>query len=188
VSPTDKVIREIQKLSLQLDVITAGTHWRDNDMSHVAKDLSVCERRVYSIIQMIEGMQQDADTQWRTAITFTEYMRTALDRVHAWTTPLTLARTNNAEPCDEWFEQAGTINDMWCSKLLNDDATVPSLELVRKVRQRNLQHFGEQYEFCHCSDDFEGCFDSFELRVGITEKPRYKSSSSDDGSSDEIGR
>jgi hypothetical protein len=29
-----------------------------------------------------------------------------------------------------YFEQADTINDMWCSKFLNDDATVPSLEVV----------------------------------------------------------
>jgi hypothetical protein len=83
VFPEDKVTREIRKRNQQLDVITAGTHWSDNDMSSVAKDLSVCERRMPSIIQIIEGMQQDVDTQWRTAITFTEFMKTALDRVHA---------------------------------------------------------------------------------------------------------
>jgi hypothetical protein len=54
------------------------------------------------------------------------------------------------------------------------------------VRQRNLQNFGEHYEFYQYSDDFEGCFEAFELRVGISEDLRYESSSSaHDGSSDE---
>jgi hypothetical protein len=190
VSSEDKFKREMQKLRVKLDVIAAGTHWRENDMRHVAGNLNVHASRVNSIIKSIESMQ-DVDTLWRTAITLTEYTKIPLDIVHAWIAPLTLTRTDKAEPCDDssddWLEQVVTaVNAMWCRKLLDDKATVPSLELVRAVRQRNVQNFTEQYEGYNSSDDFDGCFESFELRIGITVKPKYKSSSSsDDDSSDE---